>query len=344
VRILVVEPGPHFSVADVCNGWTKGFRQLGAQVVQYNHSDRLYWHEAALRALDPELLDKPDAAEAEWRAVKMVSKHLEAAAFEMWPDIVFVVSGFFVPLEVVALMRSRGMKVVLLATESPYEDDRQAVLARAYDAVILNDPTNLDLFKQNCDKATYIPHAYDPEIHKPAPALAGYESDFCFVGTGYQSRLDFLQQVDWRGWDVKLGGNWQLLDEADQLAKFVQHPLEECMDNAEAAKFYQSTRASMNLYRKEATQPHLVDGWAMGPREVELAACGTFFLREPRGEGDDVLPMLPTFSSPGEFTEQLDWWLTHEDERANAAASARAAISDRTFVNNARQFLTWLHT
>lgn len=80
----------------------------------------------------------------------------------------------------------------------------------------------------------------------------------------------------------------------------------------------------------------------MGPREVELAACGTFFLREPRGEGDEVLPMLPTFTTPAEFQSLLREWLTRDDDRTALAHKARAAVADRTFVNHAAWLLDLL--
>jgi hypothetical protein len=78
----------------------------------------------------------------------------------------------------------------------------------------------------------------------------------------------------------------------------------------------------------------------MGPREVELAACGSFFMREPRGEGDDLFPMLPTFTTPAEFESQLRWWLAHPQERKAAAVAAQAAIADRTFTNTAARLLS----
>ena len=96
---------------------------------------------------------------------------------------------------------------------------------------------------------------------------------------------------------------------------------------------------SANLYRKEASDGGTSDGWAMGPREVELAACETFFLREPRGEGDEVLSMLPTFTTPTEFEDLLRWWLAHPAERKSAAAQARVAIADRTFEATAARLL-----
>jgi hypothetical protein len=120
------------------------------------------------------------------------------------------------------------------------------------------------------------------------------------------------------------------------------HPIDECLDNSEAVRLYQSCKASLNLYRREAQRPELSAGWSMGPREVELAACGTFFLRDPRGEGDELFPMLPTFTEPGEVRPLLNRWLTHDREREKAAEKARAAVVDRTFKNHARWLLDHL--
>jgi hypothetical protein len=77
----------------------------------------------------------------------------------------------------------------------------------------------------------------------------------------------------------------------------------------------------------------------MGPRELELAACGAFFLRDPRGEGDELLPMLPRFESPAEASALLRWYLDHPDQRAELAAAARSAVQDRTFDTNAARLL-----
>jgi hypothetical protein len=73
----------------------------------------------------------------------------------------------------------------------------------------------------------------------------------------------------------------------------------------------------------------------MGPREVEMAACGLFFLRDPRVESDAVLPMLPAVTTPEDASEQLRWWLARDSEREALAAMAREAVANRTFRNNA---------
>jgi spore maturation protein CgeB len=165
------------------------------------------------------------------------------------------------------------------------------------------------------------------------------KSDFFFCGTSFDSRVEFFDQCDFNGIDIKLGGNWQRDNLDDRYVEWLVHPPDECLDNELTQQFYTSTRASLNLYRREAQRPELAEGWSMNPREVELAASGTFFLRDPRGEGDEVLDMLPTFEGPQDFMERLRWWLNHDSERAAVALKARAAIQDRTFLRNAAELM-----
>ncbi len=141
---------------------------------------------------------------------------------------------------------------------------------------------------------------------------------------------------------MALGGNWEQLGKDSPLRKFVAHDITRCVDNAEAIDFYRSAKASANLYRREAQRPELSAGWAMGPREVELAATGTFFLRESRGEGDEVLPMVPTFAGHEDFEARLRWYLDHDDERQAVADKARAAIAGNTFAASAAKLLRLL--
>ena len=40
----MVEPGPNFSVADVCRGWVDGLRNAGQEVAVFNLADRLAYY------------------------------------------------------------------------------------------------------------------------------------------------------------------------------------------------------------------------------------------------------------------------------------------------------------
>jgi spore maturation protein CgeB len=333
MRWLVAHPGPGFSVHDVFVGWVEALRDLGEQVLIFNLDDRLCFYDSVVM---------PTSTPGEFRkaltpaqAIELATSGLAAALFKTRPDVLLVVSGFFTDTDLLDQARRYGTKVVLLCTESPYEDARQLQLAGHADLVLLNDPTNLEDFRA-VTQAVYAPHAYRRLIHHPGGEPS---CDLVFIGTGYPSRVGFFEAMGLDGVDVVLGGNWQGLSMDSPLRGFIGHAVDECVDNDQAANAYRSARCGINLYRREADDADHLAGWAMGPREVEMAACGLFFLRDPRPEGDQVLSMLPTFAGPQEAGEQLRWYLQRPTLRRELAASAMGAIKDRTFANSATQLL-----
>lgn len=334
MRAVVVAPGPDFSVQDVYRGWCTGLREIGVDVVEFNLNDRLGFFTEIQLERGGELrraFDLPGAVEATFEG-------LQSVLYRAWPDFIVCVSGFFTDGRLLDdIRRTRPHKLVMIHTESPYEDDRQVSLSEHFDVNIVNDPQNLDRYPNG---TLYVPHAYDPKVHHPDGR--GDEWDFSFVGTGYPSRIDYLESVDFGDARVGIGGNWPNLSDDSPLRPHLLNEPGECIDNTETAEIYRSSTMSANLYRVEAERPELSTGWAMGPREVELAACGTFFTRDPRGEGDEVFPMLPKVTDPRELSQIIAWSMSHPDERQAAADLARAAISDRTFESNARRLMAAL--
>lgn len=333
MRFLVAQPGPAFSVADVHNGWCEALRELGQDVAEFNLDARLTFYGAVLleagdgrfkRALDAE------------QATELAVNGLYAALMRVRPHVLLSVSSFFLPPELFDTARAAGVRVVLLHTECPYEDDRQAALAEHADLSVVDDPTNLDRYPAG---TIYLPKAYRPRVHHPGPAEPALASELVMVGTGYPSRIAFLEAMELDGVDVALAGNWQGLAADSPLRPHVAHDITDCLDNTDAARLYRASQVGLNLYRREAQSPGLAVGWSMSPREVEMAACGLFFLRDPRGEGDDVLHMLPTVAGPHDASEQLRWWLAHDGDREAAALKARAAVADRTFGHHAAALL-----
>lgn len=329
MKVLLVHPGLDFSVADVYAGWAEGLRDAGALVRTLDLSARLTFYGSAIIGDQPLPTD---------RATQLAAEGILATAWRCQPDVVVIVSGFFVPTDVLDALRRGGTKVVLLHTESPYEDDAQFARAVHADLNVLNDPTNLEVFQRHC-RAYYQPHAYRPTLHHPRPADPQLRADVTFVGTGFPSRVELLEQIDWDDVELTLAGQWNGLDEDSPLRKRVVHDFEDCCPPELTARLYASAGMSFNLYRREANRPELSAGWAMGPREVELAASGVFFAREHRGEGDELLPMLPVFTTAGELADIVRWSIGNPDPRKEAAAQARAAVADRTFTRSAARLL-----
>lgn len=341
MRWLIGHPGPHFSVHDLYEGWTEALRELGEDVYTFNLGDRISFYDAALieaGGLDEEGRPAFRKAIERGEALGMAAHEILRAAFLAWPDVVLLVSAFWYPPYLLDAMRGRGMKVVLLHTESPYQDGEQLERAAHADINLLNDPVNIDAYRE-LGPAVYMPHAYRPAVHYPAPEGSARKWDFAFVGTGFPSRVRFFEAMNLTGLDVHLAGPWLDLPEDSPLRDWTSPRLDNCVDNRQTARVYRDTRVSLNFYRREAEDAHTGEGWAVGPREVELAACGTYFLRDPRPESDGLFPMMPSYGSPEEAADLLRWALARPDERHEAALKARAAIEDRTFTNNAKALL-----
>lgn len=336
MRALVVAPGPQFSTYDVFRGWVRGLEACGVDVMTFDLELYLNLF-GTMKKADGDGGDMVDMFPGD-EAKEMAAEFLQAELYRWWPDVVVIVQAIGVPKWVLELTRSRGHKVVIVHTESPYEDDRQVEMSAYADLNLLNDPTNIDRF----ERALYMPHAYDPQVHRPGPPVPGEESDVCFIGTGYPERVAWLEAVNWDGIDVALGGHWRNLPAESKLRKYLAHDIEACMANDDTVVAYRSSQMSFNIYRTSAEHEAHSHGWAVGPREIELAAIGTFFLREARAEGDELFPMLPTFTCPEELEALIREWLPRRDDRAAAALKARAAIADRSFPNHAKRLLQTL--
>jgi spore maturation protein CgeB len=345
----------------VYRGWEKALKKAGHTVMGYNTNDRLTYHGHARM---------PDPGGTPCEACGQVPTHkaldndgilrfavdgLYDALYKFWPDVVFFVSAFYITAPMLQVIRTRRHKIVMLHTESPYQDAEQMTRGEFADLNLLNDPVNLAAWRDLDVPAAYMPHAYDPDFHYPNWKRDRFEADFTFIGTLFRSRAEFFSQLDFTGLTAAFGGSgWDLAlrdypelvtrvvdrDKDYRLVDYLGHPLDYCVPNEETARHYRTARCSINFYRRESESGHAGKGWAMGPREIEMAACGLFFLRDPRPESDEVLGgILPSFSSPGEASDLLRFWVKQDRRREYAAERAYNAIAARTFDNNARAAL-----
>jgi hypothetical protein len=344
MRWLLIHPGPSWSVADVHNGWAEALRSAGEQAEVYELDYRLRFYKSAL-AETGELKEcgcpgvRPYVDREQ--AIQLAVDGILGAAYRWWPDVVFCTSAFFLPPWLLEVLRARGHKIVMLMTESPYQDDFQLKMAAYANLTLLNDPVNISAYRA-LGAAEYMPQAYRPSVHYPAPAGMPPVYDFAFVGTGFPSRVRFFSRMNLGGLSTRLAGLWMDLPEDSPLRDWTTTESDDCVDNTDTADIYRQSKTGINIYRQEAEDGHAGEGWACGPREIEMAACGLFFARDPRPESDALFPMLPSFDGPEDASEQIRWWAAHDSLRSEAAGKARAAVTGRTFENNARELLRLL--
>ena len=133
MRILLVHPGPEFSVQDVLTGWREALTELGHTVMVFNSNDRLTVYDAML--IDTGQKDEEDRplvrkAVSREEAIRLAMAGLYSACYTFWPDIVLAVSAFFTPPQMLDVIRSRRHKVVLVHTEEPYQTEESLTRAR----------------------------------------------------------------------------------------------------------------------------------------------------------------------------------------------------------------------
>ena len=284
MRWLLIHPGPNFSVADVHNGWAEALRGLGEEVMEFNMDARLTFYDSALIGKAEGVPDDEGRypvrkALTTEQAIDLAADGIFSECYRKWPHVVLCVSAFFTPPFVLEVLRARKHKIVMLFTESPYQDDMQLKMAEYATLSLVNDPQNIGRYRE-IGPAEYMPHSYRPSVHHPAGPGAEPEHDLAFVGTGFPSRVKFFEQMNLDGLDVVLGGFWGTAAADSPLRQHLisrQDGEDACVDNADTADLYRTSRTGINLYRREAE-----DTWDRrpGPRDPARsrwprAACGS---------------------------------------------------------------------
>jgi len=311
-RLLFVWSSAEFSTWDVARGYINALKRTGDyDIREYKLYARLKYHAIALgkRAENIALL------------TRVASENIVVEAMKHRADSVFIVSGMGLHPDALWLLRQAGIKVTVLFTESPYNDEQQKEFSDVYPemACFTNERTSAKKFNWR-----YLKHAYDQFIHIPKIDNEP-EYDVLLIGTLWRERLEFLGQVNWTGIKLKLIGTWVAppMLEGHSLEPFYE---EGCVHNHEAPGYYGRAKICINPNRAHPTAESL------NPRTYELSACQSFQLTDHRAELSEIFgDLIPTFSDPKDFEAKLRWWLAHPEARKAAAFDAFNSVRPHTF-------------
>jgi len=374
-KVLVVGTPHSASTRDVWIGVMKGLAANGVGVQSYDvfprselFSNFMGWvKEKELTPAQVARIPAPNVLAYE-------PVFLAAHYYEV--DAVFFVSPQYTPLDIPRMLMKDGFKVWSYQTECPYEDHIDAAQkADAFSTVFVNDLNSVATWRAFNPDTHYLPHSYDPERHfpwwaapenrRPRKARINAHQHVTYVGSGFSRRQRYLEAVQWRGRgrkpiDLRLYGYWPLLvpqvtEEGEEyFGKVAPHepsPLLRFLkggvtDNAFTARIYRGSAIGINLHRTERWNNNadivIDDGeaYSMGPRSVELAACGTFQISDFRQEIVDVFgDTVPLHRTPEELGRLIRKYLADPVRRHELAVQQREAIKERTFANHMRRVL-----
>lgn len=342
MKLLCVHPGASFSTHDVYVGLTEGLRERGHQIYEYALDGRIAaaggWLSYCWKK-GGKTLPQPTPADILYKAgCELVERALRIHDERDPLDWVLCVSAMYLHPDALVLMRRAGLRVAVLLTESPYDDDRQKRILPWVNLAWTNERSSARELGIG-----YVRHAYRPAVHhlgdcpcddKDVPA-----HDVVFVGTAFQERIDLLSAVNWDGIDFALYGTWELLGSRHHLRKYLRGGAQ---DNPYTAALYRRAKVGLNLFRtskgfgKDA--PRIAHAESLGPRAYELAATGCFMLSEHRPEVTETFgDAVPTFTTPADLERLVRRWVMDPDGRARVKARLPGMVSGHTWDTRAQQ-------
>lgn len=351
MKILLSYPGHRFSTFDVAYGYEKALKALGHEVHIFDYHVRIHhWAESLL--LREEKMSKerrrahPLATQG--KISLLASEGLITEALFIVPDVVLIVNGLSLHRRAYDGLRQLSIPVVLLLTESPYADHIQAVVATKghAEALLTNDKNSvLPLREATGLPVEYLPHSYDPAIHKPRPDMSDrreYKSDVFFHGTLWPDRIEILQSLE------PLADDYVIRLSGVEAAGNEPPDPDLLMPNEELALFYNATRIAINHHRTaigddgngnlQVIQPG--QAYSLGPRAYEISACGAFQLcDDTRPELSEVFGDTIATYANGSLVDKTEYYLKNDGERLEMAEAARKRVEPCTFENRAREIV-----
>lgn len=322
MKILFVHPCVSMSVGDVARGYHTALTRAGHELVDYQLDARLAYHRKAL----------PQGFDNDQTTSRFASETILNEALYNEVDLVLIICGLNVHPIALWLLGRLNIKVAVILTESPYEDEQQATwadLSHVGATVDLTVFTN-DRYSAQKYEWHFLPPSYDPEIHKPSEIISGQECDVLMVGTGWPERQALLEQVNWEGINLRLFGLWPEIKDDSPLVPFYHQMF---IKNEFISPLYCGAKINLNIHRQSAV------ALTPNPRVFEVAGCGAFQLSDYREDmGEMFGGNIPAFSSANELEEKIRYFLARPEERKSLAAGALDYVCNQDFDERVKEF------
>lgn len=186
-----------------------------------------------------------------------------------------------------------------------------------FDIIAVASMTFADELRQHGINAMYVPQFTNPERFYPAPDDR-LKTDILFVGSNWHDRTSLRFALE-NGFDVSVYGfNWDgVVPKRMYKGWFASNP--------ELYRYYSSAKIVLNDHRPDMKKFGFVNN-----RIYDATACGALVISDYMPEieaayGDSV----PMYKNSEELAELLRYYLSHEDERREKAARARAITLEK---------------
>ncbi|OCT14001.1 spore maturation protein cgeB [Paenibacillus pectinilyticus] len=269
---------------------------------------------------------------------------IETLAARHRPDLMIVLDGMNLALDVVDRVRRMGIRTAVWLTDDPYYTDLTASYAPHYDFMFTLEINCVQLYREmGCAQVHYLPLAFQPEMFRPKNVPVGMQRDISFIGSAYWNRVALFDQIApyLATKRVFISGIWwERLRQYKLLAPQIQ--LNTWMTPEQTANAYNGAKIVINMHRAFDDQSYnnnsrRIQGASPNPRTFEISGCGVLQLTDIRSDlvnfytpGYDIV----TYSSPEELVHLMNHYLIHEEERKQIALRGLyRTMRDHTYTN-----------
>ncbi|OGX68107.1 MAG: hypothetical protein A2189_07290 [Paenibacillus sp. RIFOXYA1_FULL_44_5] len=250
------------------------------------------------------------------------------------PELVLTICGprSHLPIELVRSIRNIGIETAVWFVDDPYAVDNSLNIAREYDIVFTIDSGCVPFYKHaGCKRVYHLPLGTDPEIFHPFAVHPSYGSDVCFIGTGYENRLRFMEEMlTFLHGDIRVqlvGHFWESMKLSGGCMPNIR---KKWVNFTETARYYNGAHIVLNIHRSH--DDPLLDknksgapGHSINNRTFDIAACRSLQLIDYRPDLNLFYTPdkeMVVFESPRECAEQIHRYLYDAEIRNQIAGKA----------------------
>lgn len=262
--------------------------------------------------------------------LKDFNQEILRSSVKFEPDLVLVYKGAFVYPETLVFLKNKNIPLYNFYPDVSFHTHGKYLIKTLglYDKIFTTKTFGVkDLNKQlNYNNAVFIPHGYDPEIHRPIEEKnipKNYFCDLSFIGTYSPKKEKVLSQIVQNNPSIKVliwGEQWEKAKEKI-LQKSIMH--KSILGDLYAAGI-SASKINLAILSEQAIGSS--SGDLTTSRTFTIPGTGGFMLHERNEESIKFFnesSEAAFFSSITELHEKIRYYLSEEKERVQIAKAGK---------------------